>query len=554
MSYQDQIASVSLISEHIKESAQQAVKALEEFHNALESSPARKAAYTHVFQLNRVFAFIELKAAEQLTADIAKILKEFSDSYDMAYDEPLEAIIYAFSLLERYIDFICNKPFDLPQLLFSAINDLRTVAGMPPFSESSLFKVNHRKDRGESARTQILDDYEVVKVSRRLRQMYQMGLIEVIRKSNIHGGLNMMQRSLSKLDKQCGSPNAPNLWWIAQAAVEGFQTGGLIISPPRLKLFAKLDLQIRELGQINHNLNLKAKEQADELCFELLYLVSLSDAKDELTNELKAHYELPSVGLTERNLTQEFMLLKGLSDDDYDTLFTTILDDILKVQTDLIAEDYQAGSPELIALHDQLKQMHSLFSVLEYQSLEISLKEAYERIQLCINKNTALSDTDRRYSSDVLSQIETHLYEKRRSQARDETNLQRERLTDEKLNACKEARKQIHVIIKQLENYSLNDHDPQLLNSGPGTLQRTAEHLHILKIDNITQLLVELIGVFEDYFVKEPATIQALELLADILCSIEFYLETLENNHIPSPKIYQFADENLAKLKAYLNL
>lgn len=554
MPYQDQIASVAQIAEHIRESIKTAIEALEKYHSDIEPTSARKSAWASVYQLNRVFTFIELPAASLLTRDICNVLKTFSDPYNDEDQQRLESVIYSLSLLERYIDFICSKPFDLPQLLFTPINELRSIAGMPHFAESSFFSANHRKIRDDINKSQRLDDYEVVKASRRLRQMYQMGLIEVIRKTNVEGGLSMIARALLRLDNQCGSPNAPNLWWIARGALEAFQSGGLVLTPERIKHLTKLDLQIRELGQVDHNINYKAREKAEQLAFELLYLVSLSDADDKLTEQLRQHFELANTGLTERNLTQEFLLLKGLKESDYESLFGTILDDILQLQTDLIAEDFAAKSNELMQLFHQLKQMHSLFSVLEYESLEMSLKEAAERLELTLNKQAPLSDKDRQFTSEVLSKIETLLNQQKVERSGNQTNLNRLTQTPEQIEACKNARKQIQLVINQLENYSQQDHDPQLLHSMPASLGRAVDDIKKTNSDNMVPLVKELIDTIEQYFLKQPATQQALELLADILCSIEFHLQTLEQHHSPSNKIHQFADENLARLRAYLEL
>jgi len=543
-----------MIAEHIRESIKTSIKALEKYHSDEQSSGARKDAWSGIYQLNRVFTFIELQAASLMTRDICNIVKNMSDPFNPEDEQRLEAVIYSLTLLERYIDFICNKPFDLPQLLYVPINDLRSIAHIEQFPESSFFKANHRKVRDSGQANDRLDDYEIVKTSRRLRQMYQMGLIEIIRKTNVSGGLAMMGRALSKLDRQCGCPSAPNLWWIAGGAIEAFHSGGLLINSTRLKLLSRLDLQIRELGQVNHNINYKNREKAEQLAFELLYLVSLSDAEDEQTETLRKHFELPNLGLTERNLAQEFQLLKGLNEGDYASLFDTILDDILKVQTDLIAEDYKSGSEELTQLFHQLKQLHSLFSVLEYKSLEIQLKEAVERIELTINKEIHLKDPDRQFVSDVLAKIESYLVDKRQRGHGGQTNLNRNTLSPAQIEACNYARKQVHQVINQIENYSKQDHDPELLHSMPASLQRAVEKIDVLDVKELIALINELSDLSNQYFLKQPATMQALELLADILCSIEFYLETMESNHIPSNKIYQFADENLARLKAYLNL
>lgn len=554
MAYQDKISSVSLISEHIRESINIAIQILEEYHDYSAPSDARKRAWASVYQLNRVFTFIELPAAAVLTRDICNLVKSLHEPFQEAQQPLLEAIIYNLTLLSRYIDFICSKPFDLPQLLFAPINELRAVAKQAPFSESSFFKAEHLKVRPDVSTEPKLDKYDMAKVSRRLRQMYQMGLIEIIRKTNINGGLSMMSRALQKLEQQCGSPLSPNLWWIAIGAVEGFQSGGLILNSNRIKLFAKLDLQIRELSRSDHNLNYQNRAKAENLAFELLYLVSLSDADDVVTQELRDHFKLPVMGLTERNLTQEFLLLKGLNEEDYAALFETILETVLKVQTDLIAEEFEAKSTELNQLLQEFRQLHSLFSVLEYPELQEALDNAVQQLVDIIDKKEALSDETRQVCSDCLSAIENYITEHKSGQRSEKTQLSRQLLTPAQTSACNNARKQIQQLFKQIESYSKQEHDPELLLSLPASLQRALDELSQLELDELMAITKELITVGEAYFVKQPATLKALELLADILCSIEFYLETLENQHTPSPKILAFADENLAKLKSHLKL
>jgi hypothetical protein len=147
MAYQDQISSVSLISEHIRESIDHAIQILEEYHNHTAANDARKRAWRSIYQLNRVFTFIELPSAAVLTRDICNLIKTLHEPFQEQQQPLLEAIIYSLSILSRYIDFICSKPFDLPQLLFSTINELRAVAKLAPFSESSFFKADHLKVR-----------------------------------------------------------------------------------------------------------------------------------------------------------------------------------------------------------------------------------------------------------------------------------------------------------------------------------------------------------------------------------------------------------------------
>jgi len=53
-----------------------------------------------------------------------------------------------------------------------------------------------------------------------------------------------------------------------------------------------------------------------------------------------------------------------------------------------------------------------------------------------------------------------------------------------------------------------------------------------------------------NYLVKHPHSIsdQAIDLFADIIGSLEFYLETLKNTSKPSPRIIEFAENSLTEL------
>ncbi len=549
MAYHDQIASVSVLSKQITECNQQVIKTLEAYHTAKEQTALRKQAWAEVYQINRVFSFIEMPAATILTRDICEAIKHMSDPFNEKDTALLEAIIYNLTILERYIELIIKKPFDLPQLLFSAINDLRKLAGFSLYPESYLFKANHLKVRtNETAETK-LDRYEVAKVSRRLRQMFQMGLIEVIRKTNMSGGLNMMARALNRLDEQCGSPSAPNLWWIAQGVIEGIQNGGLLISSNRIKLFAQLDLQMRELGHTDRELNYEQRVKAEKLSFHLLYLVSLSDAKDELSLNLRKHFDLAVTGLTERNLTQEFLLMKGLNDSDYESLFESINDSIVLAQTNLITEDFKAGSNELNNLLKELKQLHSLFSVLDFADIQAELAEAVKQVNATIKDKNNLKDETRAYCSQCLANIETHIIANRTQSAAQSTSLKRESLTEEQLSSCKTARQHIKLALQQIEKYIQNNHDPELLESMPTNIERALKEMNSVITDEFKKMLTELISLCQKHIVKKSVAYTSIELLSDLLCSVEFYLETVENQYLPSPKLFSFAEETFEKLK-----
>ncbi|MEE4246549.1 MAG: hypothetical protein V2I33_14160 [Kangiellaceae bacterium] len=552
MPYQDKISSLSLISEHIDEMVTAIIEAIVRYHNGDEAIESLQEAKQKSLELNRVFSFIELNAADQMVADIADTIDSLPNSYEESLSERLEAVSYCLTMLQRYIGFIIEKPIDLPQLLLEPINELRRLNQLPDLPESMYFSADHLKVRQDFEKDEHLDRYDIAKVSRRLRQMYQVGLIEVIRKTNIHGGLGMMLRALERLDKQCGSPLSSNLWWIASGVLIGFDKGGLVISKGRIKYLSQIDLQIRELGYADNSLKFKAQEQANQLCFELLYLVNLSDDDSELTTSLKKHFGLTEQTISERTIVQEFLLLTGLNNQDYQALYQTILDDVLNLQTEVIADEFEAESDEINALNNRLNQFKGMFNMLQIEELEQQTKSVIEGLDKDISAGKALSDDNRQAISECLATIEQELSGQAKSQ--ESSQLKRSQLTPEQKQAYANARKEIHITNKQIEQYTQKDFDVDLLQSVPSTLTRISLELHKVEEQQVINAIDQINKLFEGYFLKRSSTMQAIEFLADILCGIEFYLETKESQHIPSKKSLEFVDEGVAKLTTYLNL
>src|SRR3990167_8518505 len=161
---------------------------------------------------------------------------------------------------------------EMPELLLPAINDLRQAGGQPALPESFFFSVrlDHARPRTAPA---ALDAAAKEVEGRRLRQMYQVGLLGFMREQNPQASLKLMGRAMARLDTLYANEPRGRLCWVGAAAVEAQLEGQLLARKSRKQLFSRID---RELKQILAN---SQYETPRSLLKELLYLVALADSR-----------------------------------------------------------------------------------------------------------------------------------------------------------------------------------------------------------------------------------------------------------------------------------
>src|SRR5690606_15662792 len=139
------------------------------------------------------------------------------------------------------------------------------AGGQARLPESFFFSVrlDHARPLCESA---VREPAQRLVEARRLRQMYQIGLLGFIREDNSPASLKLMIRALKRLDRLYSDSAGGRLCWIGSAALEAQLDGQLLHRTSRKQLFARLDREVRQL------IGKDAYEAPRNLLKELLYL------------------------------------------------------------------------------------------------------------------------------------------------------------------------------------------------------------------------------------------------------------------------------------------
>src|SRR5690606_21207462 len=156
-------------------------------------------AVANLKQVSGNLRLIEETGTELLAQEILQLATDIPVGAGEERDTQLAALSNALYVLARYLESVDASRQEMPELLLPPINALRLAAAQPALPESFFFSV--RLDHARPAMAvPAREPAARAAEARRLRQMYQIGLLGFIRENNVPASLKLMGRALGRLD------------------------------------------------------------------------------------------------------------------------------------------------------------------------------------------------------------------------------------------------------------------------------------------------------------------------------------------------------------------
>ena len=550
MSQVSTLQSLDLILEDVSAEINLSINALEQFSKKPEKTDALKKSLEHLNKLKGVFTLLEMLGAQRLVADAMAVIKSLGNKSPETRTKLLSITTMALARLMRYTEHVNHKPYDLPQLLLPAINGMRSAINAPMLSESAFFKCDSVKPRPDKELILITSD-ENAKKSRHFRQMYQFGLIEVLRQTNLTGGLKIMQRAMHNLDIACPRPQSPNLWWIAEAMFDGFIEDNLRLTKTRLKLFSRLDLAIRQVEN-KQGVDLAAeKREARLLAKELLYLTMISGSTTNRTTTVLKHFGLKPSEMSDNLIHLETQEMRGPSDQDYSSIAEALLDEIEVIRQALATSNENQSEP--LDLEQTLKQMNnlsSLLKILQVSDQAVRLSVAIDLVETSISERKPISAKDANILVIIMDSVTQAVDESELPKYSGKAHNRREVLDPAKGKICEKTLKEVRQLMQDFLVFTGQKRKPLLLKTVSEHLAQIKLGFQQLKSEQAVSIVDASITFINYHLIKNPHTTSesAINLFADVISSLEFYLETLQFTAKPGAKILQFAEDCILEL------
>ncbi len=523
--------SLGLVRDELFATMEEAEQSLEHFIIDRNNGGLLQQAVENLKQVRGTLNLIELTGAELLAQEILQLATDIPVGAGEDRDVQLAALSNALYVLRRYLESVDASRQEIPELLLPAINALRLACAQPPLPESFFFSVRLDHARPSVDMPARSGDTPAAE-ARRLRQMYQVGLLGFIREENLPSSLKLMGRALTRLDHLfIGSP-AGRLCWIGSAAVESQLDGQLLPRKSRKQLFSRLD---RELKQVISN---SAYEAPRSLLKELLYVVALADTHGSIATQVRQVFSLSSLPFTDHLLEEESQRLAGPGQAVMRSLSSAIREELasLKDLLDLI-ERGTAQAEAYSNLHNLLGKMAKTLGMVGLSSAASTLQAQLSDVSAWSLEHAPEPDVIQRLADAVLY-VESMVASLERGDRRDtkpqvaRPGMEAEafanhQLTEAFIVVIDEATAGLALAKRAITAYLESNGEKLHLANVPFSLQAVRGGLRFLEQERAA----ELIGACADFIQKfmlesnQMPPEQLLEILADALTSLEYYLE-----------------------------
>ncbi|MBB6343119.1 hypothetical protein HNP49_003307 [Pseudomonas fluvialis] len=545
--------SLSLVRDELFATIEQAELSLEQFIGERSNGHLLQQAVEGLQQIRGTLKLIELTGAEMLAQEMLDQANDIPAGAGNERDDQLSALSSALYVLRRYLESVDANRQEIPELLLPTINELRRAGGQALLPESFFFSA--RLDQPRPPRAQAASD-DVHADGRRLRHMYQVGLLGYIREQNAVASLRLMGRAMERLDSLLGEQAAARLCWMAAGAIEAIIDGQLLPRRSRKQLFSRLDRELKSL------LGNPGYEPPRAMLKELLYLVALADSKGERCEQLREALSFTSLPFTDYMLEEEYQRLAGPGHAVLRSLSSAIRDELTAVKDllDLI-ERGSAQGESFGNLHAVLGKLGKTLGMVGLTSAGNALQAQMPVVASWSEGGEVTGEALNRLAEAVLY-VESMVASLERGERRDvrpqevlpgqeAESFATHQLAEARIVVVDEAQAGLSLAKRAITAYLESSGDKLHLANVPVTLQAVRGGLWFLNQGRAAML----VGACADYIqskmleTTQMPSEQMLETLADALTSLEYYLEAgAVLRPETTPSVLDLAEESVRAL------
>ncbi|WAJ39763.1 ferrous iron transporter B [Pseudomonas sp. GOM7] len=523
--------SLNLVRDELFNTMEEAERSLEQFIVERHNGSLLQQAVESLQQVRGTLNLIELAGAELLAQEVLDQATDIPAGAGEERDVQLAALSNALHVLRRYLESLDVHRQEMPELLLPAINDLRQAGSQPPLPESFFFSLRLDQARPQSSAPAVDEATRQVQ-ARRLRHMYQLGLLGFVREQNTQASLKLMVRAMARLDSLFASEARGRMCWIGAAAIESQADGQLLPRKSRKQLFLRLD---RELKLMLGNPHYEAPRS---LLKELLYLVALADSHGPLASAMREVFGLTPLPFTDHLLEEEYQRLAGPGQAVMRSLSTAIREELTSVKDML--DLLERGTLQ----EDTLGTLHALLGKLAKTLSMVGLSSAGNALSVQLPQVAAWNDSEPpaleqlHKLADAVLYVEGMVASLESGSRRDAQPVPSAALSDaesfalHQLNEARivvvgEAQAGLALAKRAITAYLESAGDKMHLANVPFSLQAVRGGLWFLE----QRRAAALVGACAEYIqtrmldAAQMPSEQMLETLADALSSLEYYLE-----------------------------
>ena len=551
--------SLHIVNEELNHAIKQAATDFE----AYLADPSEEEYLTHcvghLTQIAGVFRLMQYPGAIELTREMEALSQVIAES-DKLKENQITALTHAFFVLPHYLEYIGARQYEMPILMASYINEMRASRGAELFAEYAFYPDVAETLKG--AKLPLGEGpvqlSELSKAVGRLRHMYQVGLLGVIKNQSSKMHFQLMNRAVHRAASMLGEHAESGIWRLACAFTHCLEAGDFELTLHRKRYLAAIEKLMRDFA--NKGQESLSQASHDDLQQALLFCLILSGSSSGQVTSILKQIDLPVDIGTDKLVKQQRELMHGPSLDTFDSVIAVVKEELSSAGDilEISSQNNRIDEEDLTTLKRILTRVADTMTVLNLPEAKTMLDEQLSELN---NYNPdeffdflATADT-LLFVDSSLSRLKHHnLTSETLDQASTTSRIEvmaNGQLAEAERVVLEEAKSCISLAKRAITSYVESNFDSAHISNVATTLNTVRGGLYILNFRRAASIMRSCCDFINDHInqLSEGGhRHQLLETLADALISIEYYLNDIEVNCKPDEMILEIAEESLDAL------
>ncbi|PIE42983.1 MAG: chemotaxis protein [Gammaproteobacteria bacterium] len=556
-------ASFELVRGEVETTIRQAEQSLDQFQENRESSEDLQNCVDFINQLRGIFVLVQLQGGVMLCQEAVSLANEVPVGATDDKNTLLTTLNNSLFVLRRYIEYFRNVGQDHPELLLPIINELRTARNVKAFPDSHFFELDVNKgcDCCSPFKNQHflpIDDFD--HHARRYRQMYQIALLGFIREKDLDVSFKVLARSMEGFSRLSGQTPLRQLWCLVNIVANAMGESGMIMTHPRKRLFMKIEKYTKEMVYLGRVAT--SKTAPDSIIRELVFLLALSGSSSENTLFVLNSYGKEPLEFSDEHMIRHRKLLFGPGVDTLEALSTAFQEELaqLKDKLDIIERGIDPDVSDFSNVVSLFQRLSDTLNMLELHQLAELMGKQVVLLNKWSESGVAPCEEELLDMADAVLAIE------QASKNMAETGLSSEVddlanfdscVSDDSLflsEAMKvvigETHSGIALTKRAITAYIESNYDKANLANVSATLAAMAGSMKMISQERLAASIDKSNEVICSELIENATKPdeRKLETLADILTSLEYYIDSLAKREAPSDGLLELTEESLKSI------
>lgn len=540
------------VADEISETLKLAYEMLDAYQLNRSDITKLRFCLTYIHQVQGILQMVEFYGPSLLAKDMETLTESLieRDINERFRHDAFYALQRAITKLPNYLEQIKSSHQSQPLLLVKLLNDVRAVRSAALVSEGLLF-LPREVDYGEVNFDALeLKGEPLKETTQKLNKMYHLALHNLFKGQEIAKNLNYLAKVCARFAKICHAQPSASLWHVAIALLEGLLNRSIDICPA-------IKMLLRELGNTIKNGVEKGEavlcqEPEPELIKNLLFYVSLSRASSKFIKETREKFALNHAltPLYYSDVHEEQQLVKEVT--------TKAIYQHLNELSQLLAKQ-EFNKRELKQISYSMATLYESFAVVDAPKSYKRIKDAYLFIEKSLVTQTSLSEQDIAELRNAVSLTEQDIRSSVDSESTDyssytlfnDSEEAQQQLNRAVASVYRESRLNLEKCKQLIVDFVSSQWNHQTLLDIPPMFREIRGSLNMIPSPKAAAIMRSCELYVSDTLLAKRfiPDWQSLDVLADAITSIDYYLERVINDsESQAVDILDVAEDSVAKL------